>query len=51
MESLSDFTDTYESVLRACEAYYDNIKDPENLVLFRRNWMQLRRISPKLKEL
>ena len=30
MESLSDFTDAYESVLRACEefeAYYENIKD------------------------
>ena len=54
MESLSDFTDACESVLRACEkleAYYENIKDSGNSVLFRRNWMQLRRISPKSKQL
>ena len=34
MESLSDFTDAYESVLRACEeleAYYENIKDSVKL--------------------
>ena len=34
MESLSDFTDAYESVLRACEeleAYYENIKDSRKL--------------------
>ena len=34
MESLSDFTDAYESVLRACEeleAYYENIKDSGKL--------------------
>ena len=34
MESLSDFTDAYESVLRACkelEAYYENIEDSRKL--------------------
>ena len=33
-ESLSDFTDAYQSVLRACEeleAYYENIKDSRKL--------------------
>ena len=34
MESLSDFTDPYESVLRACEeleAYYENVNDSRKL--------------------
>ena len=50
MESLSDFTDAYESVLRVCEeleAYYENIKDSGKLGAL---WKELDAIEEDFSE-